>query len=71
MIELFANVDVEDLDRAIEFYTRAFGLKVGIPHSGSVMLKSTGSPRATVALNGELGRLGNLGSRRSPDGSSP
>jgi predicted enzyme related to lactoylglutathione lyase len=29
MIELFANIDVDDLERAVEFYTRALGLKVG------------------------------------------
>ncbi len=28
MIELFVNVDVDDLDRAVDFYTRALGLKV-------------------------------------------
>ena len=29
MSELFANIDVDDLERAVEFYTRALGLKVG------------------------------------------
>jgi predicted enzyme related to lactoylglutathione lyase len=29
MIELLANTDVDDLARAVEFYTRALGLKVG------------------------------------------
>ena len=29
MIELFTNIDVDDLERAVEFYTRALGLKVG------------------------------------------
>jgi predicted enzyme related to lactoylglutathione lyase len=28
-MELFANIDVDDLERAVEFYTRALGLKVG------------------------------------------
>jgi hypothetical protein len=29
MIELLANIDVDNLERAIDFYSRAFGLKVG------------------------------------------
>ncbi len=29
MIELLANIDVDDLERAVEFYTRGLGLKVG------------------------------------------
>ena len=29
MIELFANIDVDDLDRGVEFYTQALGLEVG------------------------------------------
>ena len=29
MLELRACIDVEDLDRAIDFYTRALGLKLG------------------------------------------
>jgi predicted enzyme related to lactoylglutathione lyase len=28
-MELLANIDVEDLEKGIAFYTRAFGLKVG------------------------------------------
>jgi predicted enzyme related to lactoylglutathione lyase len=28
MIEMFANIDVDDLERGIEFYTKAFGLEV-------------------------------------------
>jgi predicted enzyme related to lactoylglutathione lyase len=29
MIDLFANIDVDDLERAVEFYTQALGLEVG------------------------------------------
>jgi len=29
MAELFVNIDVDDLDEAIEFYTSALGLRVG------------------------------------------
>ena len=29
MMELLANIDVDDLERAVEFYSRALGLKVG------------------------------------------
>ena len=29
MIELLANIDVDNLERAIDFYSRALGLKVG------------------------------------------
>ncbi len=29
MIELLANIDVENLERAVDFYSRALGLKVG------------------------------------------
>jgi predicted enzyme related to lactoylglutathione lyase len=28
-MELLANIDVDDLERAVEFYSRALGLKVG------------------------------------------
>ena len=28
MIEMSANIDVDDLERGIEFYTKAFGLEV-------------------------------------------
>jgi len=29
MIEMFANIDVDNLERGVEFYTRALGLTVG------------------------------------------
>lgn len=35
-IELLANIDVDDLERAIEFYGNAFGLKLGRRFNDSV-----------------------------------
>jgi predicted enzyme related to lactoylglutathione lyase len=35
-IELLANIDVDDLERAIEFYRAALGLRLGRRFSGSV-----------------------------------
>ena len=35
-IELLANIDVDDLEQAIEFYRAALGLRLGRRFSGSV-----------------------------------
>jgi lactoylglutathione lyase len=42
---LLVNVDVDDLDRGVEFYTRAFGLRQGRRFGGSaVELLGAGAP---------------------------
>jgi lactoylglutathione lyase len=35
-IELLANIDVDDLEKAIEFYCNAFGLRLGRRFNDSV-----------------------------------
>jgi predicted enzyme related to lactoylglutathione lyase len=58
-MELLVNVDVDDLDKAVDFYTRAFGLTVGRRFGGEaaellggtapiyVLLKAAGTAAAT------------------------
>ena len=45
MADLLVNIDVDDLDKAIAFYTRAFGLRVGRRFGdGGVELLGSSSP---------------------------
>ncbi|HEX4300579.1 MAG TPA: VOC family protein [Gammaproteobacteria bacterium] len=57
-MELLVNVDVDDLEKAVDFYTRAFGLTVGRRFGGEaaellggtapiyLLLKAAGTPAA-------------------------
>ncbi len=65
-VELLINIDVDDLPRATEFYTRALQLRLGRRFGdGAVELVGGSSPIYLLAK--ELGSEGAPGARRSFD----
>lgn len=57
------NIDVPDLERAVSFYTRAFGLSVGRRLGGRVV-ELVGWPVPVFLLQGRTGSTGADGDRR-------
>jgi predicted enzyme related to lactoylglutathione lyase len=53
-MELLANIDVDDLEKGIAFYTKAFGLKVG-RRFGEVAVELLGSTSPIYLLVKEAG----------------
>lgn len=53
-VRLLVNVDVDDLDRAIEFYTNGLGLRLGRRLFGDVA-EMTGAPVPVYLLETEAG----------------
>ena len=62
MIELFVNIDVDDLERAIEFYTRGLGLRVSRRLDAFAAVELSGADARIYLLEKTAGTAPSAGS---------
>ena len=65
-VELLANIDVDDLERAIEFYTRALGLRLG-RRLGDGIAEMLGASSPIYLLAKPAGSAASAGTRQRRD----
>jgi predicted enzyme related to lactoylglutathione lyase len=65
-VELLANIDVDDLERAIEFYSRALGLRLG-RRLGEGVAEMLGASSAIYLLAKPAGSAASAGTRQRRD----
>jgi predicted enzyme related to lactoylglutathione lyase len=61
------NIDVPDLERAVAFYTRAFGLSHSRSLFGGTVAELSGAPAKIYLLQKDAGSATSLGSARRRD----
>jgi predicted enzyme related to lactoylglutathione lyase len=67
MIEMLVNVDVDDLDRAVVFYTCAFGFEIGRRFAGSSAVELLGGSSRVYLLAKATSTPSSPGSDRKRD----
>jgi predicted enzyme related to lactoylglutathione lyase len=67
VIELFANIDVDSLERAVEFYTHALGLKMGRRLDAFDAVELVGASSRIYLLAKAAGSPPSVGSKTTRD----